>query len=111
MNQKARTRTKKMSKPFIPRAHLLRILRRGIENAVLILMVRSEAYDRKKLTDVLVYMGVMVLVAWFVANALERVVTDDNVDLITSVSLGLVVALLCRMSLRFTNGRICLPTF
>jgi len=100
-----------MSKPFIPRTHLLRVLRRGIENTVLILMVRSDAYDRKKLTDIVTYMGVMILVAWFVANALERVVTDDNADLITAISLGMVVAFLCRMSLRFTDGRICLPTF
>ena len=99
-----------MKAPTLSRSNLLGILRRGIENAIFILMVRKDIYDRKSLSDIFTYMGVLVIVAFLIENGVERVVTETNTNLNSAICVGLLVILYCRMSKRFNNGKICLPT-
>lgn len=98
-----------MKQPFISRTQLLRIIRNGIENVILVLMVRREVYNERSLSDILTYMGILVVVAYALENGVERVVTEENTVLNSSICIGLLVILYCRMSKQFNNGKICLP--
>lgn len=99
-----------MKYPTISQSNLLRILRRGIENAIFIVMIRKDVYDRKSLSDIVTYMGVLVVVALLLENGVERVVTEENKALNGSICVGLLVILYCRMSKHYNKGRLLLPT-
>lgn len=99
-----------MKYPVISRSNLLRILRRGIENLILIYMVQKNVYDHKRIIDIVTYMGILVVVALLIENGVERVVTEENTALNGSICVGLLVILYCRMSKHFNNGRLLLPT-
>lgn len=100
-----------MGAPMVPRKHIVRILRSGLEKLLLVLLSRNGLIDVKKPQDIIVQMGVMAVVALVVVNVFDRFITEENEELITSIAGGLLFVLYYRLSKRLTNGTICLPTF
>jgi hypothetical protein len=98
-----------MTDPLIPHSHFSRIFRIGIEQMILATLLHHKLYDPKKMSDVVLRLGVCVTSAYLMSSWLERIIDKASPSLITSISAGVLVIFCCRM-MKLVKFRICLDT-